>query len=181
MLRLANIVETAINPALAMLPKNMDSPKARVMLLAIGLQESRFEHRAQIVAGGGKGPARGFWQFECGTRASRGGVWGVYLHNASTEQLRLLCRERDCNFDPRAIWSQIERDDVLAAGVARLLLWTDPGPLPEIGDEAGAWELYAERCWRPGKPHRKTWAECYRQAVEEVVPPQPATVKDTTR
>lgn len=175
MLRLANIVETAIKPALAMLPKNMDSPKARVMLLAIGLQESRFEYRRQL----GNGPARGFWQFECGTRASRGGVWGVYLHNASTEQLRLLCRERDCSFDPRSIWSQIERDDVLAAGLARLLLWTDRGPLPEIGDEAGAWDMYAVRCWRPGKPHPQTWPTCYQQAVEEVVPRQPATMKDS--
>lgn len=167
-LRLANIVETAINPALSLLPKNMDSAKARVMLLAIGLQESRFEHRAQIVNGGGKGPARGFWQFERGTRASRGGVWGVYLHPASNEHLRLLCRDRDCNFDPAAIWAQIERDDVLAAGVARLLLWTDAGPLPEIGDVDGAWKLYADRTWRPGKPHRHTWDSLYAAAVAEV-------------
>lgn len=162
LLRLANIIETAINPALAMLPKHLDSKEARVMLLAIGLQESRFEHRAQIVNGGGKGPARGFWQFERG-----GGVTGVYKHRSSAELLRLLCRERDCNLDPRAIWAQLETDDVLAAGVARLLLLTDPKPLPKIGEVDAAWDYY-ERNWRPGKPHPQTWPALYARAVEEV-------------
>lgn len=164
-LRLANITDTAINPALSLLPKNMDSAAARVMLLAIGLQESRFEYRRQI----GNGPARGFWQFELGTRESRGGVWGVYLHRASAELLRLLCRDRDCNYDPRAIYSQIENDDALAAGVARLLLWTAPKALPAIGDAPAAWAYYTNT-WRPGKPHRKTWDALYAQAVEFVTP-----------
>lgn len=166
MLRLANIVETAINPALAILPKVMDSPRARVLLLAIGLQESRFEYRRQL----GDGPARSFWQFERGTRASRGGVWGVFLHRASSEDLRLLCRARDCEFTPMVIWEAIERDDVLAAGVARLLLWTDREPLPELGDVEAAWSLYAERTWRPGRPHKRTWAGFYRAAMQEVSP-----------
>lgn len=166
-LRLAEIVQSAVNPALAALPKHLDSDKARVMLLAIGLQESRFEFRRQL----GDGPARGFWQFEQGTRATRGGVWGVFLHSQSTELLRLFCRERDCAFDPLSIWYRLEQDDILAAGVARLLLWTDPKPLPAIGDVDGAWTLYAQRTWRPGKPHRKTWNSFYSRAVEEVIPP----------
>ncbi|MCV6902125.1 MAG: hypothetical protein NTT76_05400, partial [Achromobacter xylosoxidans] len=68
---LKKIIDTGISPALALLPAGMDTQAAHVMLLAIGLQESRFTHRQQI-----GGPARGFWQFEKGTRASRGGVWG---------------------------------------------------------------------------------------------------------
>lgn len=171
-LRIAEIVRSAVDPALALLPKHLDSEKARVMLLAIGLQESRFEHRAQIVNGGGKGPARGFWQFEEGTRTSRGGVWGVYLHSQSTELLRLLCRDRDCAFEPRSIWAKLETDDVLAAGVARLLLWTDPKPLPAIGATELAWGYYL-RTWRPGKPHPKTWPPLYARAVEEVTPSHP--------
>lgn len=166
-LRLANIVESAIDPAMSLMAKNLDTPAARVMLLAIGLQESRFEHRYQIVNGGGKGPARGFWQFELGTRASRGGVWGVVLHAQSMEPLRLLCRDRDCNYDTRAVWERIEHDDVLAAGVARLLLWTNPKPLPALGDEAGAWDYY-NSTWRPGKPHPKTWPGLYAAALNEV-------------
>lgn len=164
-LRLSNIVETAVNPALQLLPRGLDSTEARVMLLAIGLQESRFEYRRQI----GGGPGRGYPQFEPGDREKKGGVWGVYLHPASNELLRLLCRDRDCNFDPRAIWSRLEDDDVLAIGLARLLLLTDPHPLPEIGDVQGAWGYYL-RNWRPGKPRPESWPDYYAQAVTECVP-----------
>lgn len=162
MLRLANIVETAINPALAMLPPGMDKANARVQLLATGLQESRFEHRAQIVNGGGKGPARGFWQFERG-----GGCTGVVKHPAVRDITKWLCEQRGCAFTPAAIWTAIETDDVLAAALARLLYWTDPKPLPKIGDAQGAWDYYL-RVWRPGKPHRHTWDALYAQAVNEV-------------
>ncbi len=168
MLKLANIQQSAIGPALALLPANMDSPEARVMLLAIGLQESRFEHRYQVLDGGGKGAARGYWQFERGTKASKGGVWGVYLYHSTMELLRLLCRERDCGFEPGAIWGAIETDDILAAGLARLLLFTDPKRLPAVTDADGAWELYALRTWKPGKPHRRSWAGFHRCAREEV-------------
>lgn len=151
-----------IDGALALLPTQMDSPEARVMLHAIGWQESRFTHRFQVVAGepGEKGPARGFWQFERG-----GGCAGVLRHRASRYWMHHLCTVRGCQPSPDALWRQIERDDVLAAGAARLLLFTDPKRLPALGDEAGAWGLY-ERVWRPGKPHRDTWAQAYRQALE---------------
>ncbi|MFY2570193.1 hypothetical protein [Achromobacter ruhlandii] len=161
---LKTITETAINPALALLPAGMDTPGARVMLLAIGLQESRFVHRRQI-----GGPARGFWQFEKGTRASRGGVWGVYLHQASKDRLAALCKARSVTCDPDAIYAALEYDDVLAAGVARLLLWTDPKALPAIGDADAAWALYL-RTWRPGTPHPHTWPDLYRQAAAQVQP-----------
>lgn len=161
---LNSIVSDAINPALALLPATMDTPAARVMLLAIGLQESRFLHRRQI-----GGPARGFWQFEKGTRASRGGVWGVYLHQASKDRLAALCKARSVTCDPDVIYAALEYDDILAAGVARLLLWTDPGKLPAVGDADAALALYL-RTWRPGRPHPQTWAELYRQAAAEVRP-----------
>ncbi|CCH04686.1 phage-related hypothetical protein [Achromobacter xylosoxidans NH44784-1996] len=161
---LNSIVSDAINPALALLPATMDTPAARVMLLAIGLQESRFTHRRQI-----GGPARGFWQFEKGTRASRGGVWGVYLHPSSKDRLAALCKARSVSCDPDAIYAALEYDDVLAAGVARLLLWTDPKALPAIGDADAGWALYL-RTWRPGKPHPQTWPDLYRQAAAEVQP-----------
>lgn len=161
-------VQRAINEALAILPLAMSSPEARVMLVAIGLQESRLQYRAQIVAGGGKGPARGLWQFERGTATSRGGIWGVFLHSATTAHLKHLCEARACEFEPRAIWDRIEKDDVLAAGLARLLLWTDTGALPKLNDREGAWRLYAERTWRPGKPHRSTWDAFHAAAVAAV-------------
>lgn len=161
---LKTIIDNAITPALALLPASMDIPAARVMLLAIGLQESRFMHRQQI-----GGPARGFWQFEKGTRASRGGVWGVYLHQASKDRLAALCKARSVACDPDAIYAALEYDDVLAAGVARLLLWTDPKALPPVGDTQAAWALYL-RTWRPGKPKPDSWSDLYRQAAAQVQP-----------
>src|SRR3546814_4167946 len=70
---LAAMTKSSIKPALKLLPKQMDSREARVLLLAIGLQESGFEHRWQVIdrrRPNRKGPARGFWQFELGTRRS---------------------------------------------------------------------------------------------------------------
>lgn len=156
---LKEVVERAIEPAQSLLPARMDTPAARVMLLAIGLQESRFVHRRQI-----GGPARGFWQFEKGSRASRGGVWGVCLHPASKGHLAVLCKARSVACDPDAIYAALEYDDVLAAGVARLLLWTDPKVLPAVGDADAGLALYL-RTWRPGRPHPQTWPALYAQAV----------------
>lgn len=144
--------------AFALLPPEMDSPKAQAMLLAIGLQESRFVHRRQL----GPGPARGWWQFERG-----GGVKGVLTHSTTgpvvTPIVKTLC------YEPRASECHlaIEHNDLLACIFARLLLWTVPLPLPEPQDAAHGWAVYLEG-WRPGKPHRETWDEFYAHAWELV-------------
>lgn len=173
-MKLAELIRLAVDPALALLPGAMDSQRARVQMLATAGQEANFEHRRQI-----GGPARGLWQFEKGTRASRGGVWGVYLHQASRKHLEALCRIRSVRFDPDAIYPALEYDDVLAAGVARLLLWTDPAPLPDVGEAEAAWQLYL-RTWRPGAytrgndvqraKLRAKWGGYYGSAVAEVSP-----------
>ncbi|KZX63174.1 hypothetical protein A3710_17145 [Stutzerimonas frequens] len=154
---LSEIRERAIAPALAMLPARMNSAAAEVQMLAIGLQESRFEHRRQI-----GGPARGFWQFEQG-----GGVRGVLRHSASREHALSVCRVRNVIATEGAVYAALEHDDVLAAAFARLLLWTDPKALPALGDEHAAWDLYL-RTWRPGKPHRHTWDALYAKALEAI-------------
>lgn len=110
-------------PALKLLPAAMNSVEALVMLVAIALQESGLEHRWQVIDAkrpDKKGPARGLWQFELGTKESRGGVWGVYLHEASRYWLAQVCAARGVPFQPRAIWLALETDDVLACLVARL-------------------------------------------------------------
>lgn len=157
-------VTHAVSKALFMLPPAMTSPQARVMLFAIGLQESRFEHRFQVVQGkpGAKGPARGYWQFERG-----GGCKGVVIHPASRFWMANLCAARDVPFNAGAIWNAIETDDVLAAGAARLLLFTDPPKLPEVGDERSAFNCYL-RIWRPGKPKPDTWPKFYRAAMDQI-------------
>ena len=147
----------AILPALALLPARMNSPAAIALLLAIGLQESRLTHRRQI-----GGPARGLWQFERG-----GGVRGVLEHPSSKKLAAAVCEARGVEPIASRVYGALEDDDVLAAAFARLLLWTDPKPLPAIGDTQSGWDLYI-RTWRPGKPHRHTWDALYATATEDL-------------
>jgi len=153
-LNLDEIIEDAYTPALDLICV-ADSREARVMVLAIGLQESRFKYRRQM----GNGPAKSFWQFERG-----GGVRGVLNHAASKVKALHLCSGRGVAPDPMSVWNAMEFDDVLGAGMCRLLLLTDPKPLPKVDDVQGAWAYYI-RTWRPGKPHIDSWAGLHAQAV----------------
>lgn len=154
-------VLNAIDEALSLLPAGMDSKEARLLLLAIGLQESRFKHRRQLVGNPPRptGPATGYWQFERG-----GGVVGVLQHSATSRHARTLCNARGVEPVSQSVWQSLQYDDVLAAGFARLLLWSDPHRLPAIGKADDAWDLYI-RTWRPGKPHRGTWDGLYNEAM----------------
>lgn len=94
-----------------------------------------------------------------------------------TEALRLSGDLLDGVPSAPDVWNAIEHDDVLAAGLARLLLYTDPARLPELGKESAAWDLYL-RTWRPGAYDRGTpaqraelrnkWAANYAAALEVV-------------
>lgn len=160
-----------IEPALLLLPARMESPQAVVMLLAIGLQESRFTYRRQM----GNGPAKSFWQAEQGG----GMVTGLLRYRVQDvrDLATGLCVLRGVAPAAPDVWNAIEHDDVLAAGLARLLLYTDPARLPVLGDEAAAWDLYL-RTWRPGAYSRgdaaqraalrKKWAANYAAALEVV-------------
>lgn len=149
-----------LSQALALLPARLDGKKVRALIMAICLQESGLVHRAQVVAGGGKGPARGLAQFELG-----GGVRGVMTHPASRELAAQVCLDRRIGgATSSVVWAELERDDVLAFAFARLLLLTDPRPLPELGDQAGAWAYYV-RNWRPGQPHPNRWPANYQAAA----------------
>jgi len=161
----ALIPRPAIQEALEVLERQgigkAQDPSAWAMLVAIGLQESRFKHRAQVVAGGGKGPARGFWQFE-----QRGGVYGVLNHPLTKKAAETLCGMAGIQPTPAEAWAAMETNDILAAGFARMLLFTDPNRLPPASEAAknAAWEYYI-RNWRPGKPHRQTWDEFWTDGV----------------
>ena len=144
-----------IEPALDILPVNMTDDRARVMLIAIALQESGAQHRHQI-----GGPAHGYWQFEKG-----GGVAGVLSHRSTHVPAQALCDYLDIAPDAEACYAAIEYNDVLAAGFARMLLWTLPNPLPDTPDSG--WEQYLA-AWRPGKPHPHTWTGHYMTAQEYV-------------
>lgn len=136
----------AITAAFNALPVKMASKEARVVLLAIQLQEDPKQLRQQM----GNGPARGLWQFEQG-----GGVKGVLNHAASTFDAHRICELRHVVPTALDAWHNIQTDDVLAAVFARLLLWTDHKPLPAVGEVREAFDLYL-RTWRPGAYTRGT-------------------------
>lgn len=161
----AGIVEKTMQH---LLPAKFDGQVARVMLLAIGLQESGFEHRLQQ-----GGPARSYWQFEQG-----GGIKGVLEHPASKAYARAFCGLRAVAPVASDVYGAFLSDDLLACAFARLLLWTDAAPLPVLGDWQGAWEYY-HRNWRPGAFDRGTdeqrveiqhrWHENYVDAMNQVI------------
>ena len=142
--------QSVLTPALALLPPRMDTPEARVLLTAIGLQESALEFRKQV-----GGPAHGLWQFESE------GVTGVLQH--SPELAAAAVRSRGCEPTTDAVYAAIVTDDILAAIIARLLLWSDPAPLPALGAVDAAWKFYIWN-WRPGRPHVAAWADNYTKA-----------------
>ncbi len=156
------IIQHFIKPGLSLLPSRMDTPEARVQLVAIGLQESRFQHRFQMGFKPENAPARGFWQFELG-----GGITGVLNHRTTRAHIWRVCKNLRIENVAGACYEAVAFNDALACVFARLLLWTIPRPLPEIGQVDEAWDYYIEG-WRPGKPHRHTWDDLYAQAVEIV-------------
>lgn len=140
----------------ALLPANMDVPAAKAMLIAIAMQESRWDERRQI-----RGPARGFWQFELA------GIKGVLAHRASRPLIEVVLSRLDYNYDPHVSYTAIEHNDVLAFAYARCLLWTIPQSLPQRNNSAEGWAQYTD-AWRPGKPWRQTWDAFFKSAWQLV-------------
>ena len=152
----------AFNQAIDIIGDNFGKPAAAVLVMAIGGQESKYLARRQLIKKGGKlvpeGPAVSFWQFE-----ENGGVRGVLQHPANETLERRLCAVQGVRYEKRAVWEAMQHDDVLGAGMARMLLAADSKRLPDVGDVEGAWDYYL-RVWRPGKPHKDTWAKAYAEA-----------------
>lgn len=142
------------------------SDQARRLLLCIALQESgpQLNSRYQNSPAASPGPARGWWQFEQG-----GGVTGVLNHSASKSLASRACDLCFILAQPSSVWRALEGHDTLAVVFARLLLWTDPKPLPTT--EVEGWDCYL-RVWRPGKPHPANWPSNWRTASHTVGVPE---------
>lgn len=152
-----------VRPALVFLESVAGVPvsdAAGRMLLAIALQESRARARFQVLESGHPGAARGFLQFEVG-----GGVAAVMRHQGVADRAKALCGACLVNWERHAIWRALEGHDALAFGFGRLLLLTDPPPLPLT--EKPAWSCYL-RLWRPGKPHPDAWPANWAAALAAV-------------
>lgn len=134
-----------------------DSPKTRVLLLSIGLQESKFIDRVQL----GGGPAHSFWQEE------PNGIKAVLNNNITRPYMLAACQKLHVAADWQSIYQAVILNDELGCVVARLLLYADYNPLPEIGDSQGAWKYYL-RNWKPGKPRPLDWLPNYKLALEQI-------------
>lgn len=167
---------TMLDPGLAWLAANGGpavSDGARTFLLAVAGQEANWTARYQSSPSDTPGPARSWWQFESG-----GGVKGVLRHRASSTLAKAACAAFNVVPTQSAVWRAMEGHDLLAAVMARLLLWTDPYPIPTRQDEA--WQCYANRLWRPGKPHPKRWPANW-NAASAAVQASPTPMGTTTR
>lgn len=132
-----------IRPVLAAMGTKFQGRDAEGLLLAIALEETWLAYRRQI-----HGPAMGFWQFELG------GVAGVLKHRASAAYASRWGFELLYADNANDIHPKLADNDILACIFARLLLYTDPAPLPSIDGDRACWEYYW-RNWRPGA--FKTW------------------------
>ena len=130
--------------------------EARVLLMAIAGQETGWDVRLQQ---GAPQLGRGFWQFE------RNGCSALATNQASSDKLTALLDGLEIPVVLPTIHEAVAWNDPLAVGMARLLLWCDPAPLPIVGDPEQSWEMYL-RCWRPGKPRPDDWPTNYDAAME---------------
>lgn len=175
-MRLRSVIDNAITPALALLPAAMRRNRVRVdlQLLTSHLQEAPNGEQCQVTRNPSVcGPARGIWQFEKG-----GGVRGVLTHPSTKSAAVAACKALGVKPTEEGVFAALPGTvDVIDAVFARLLYWSDPRPLPTLGDSEGAWQYYL-RNWRPGAytrgnaeqraALRKKWEGNYLRALDEV-------------
>jgi hypothetical protein len=150
-----------VQPALAWLGPRYASREAEALLLAIAHQESRCAARRQKPAG----PARSWWQIESQTAHAVISKWSDGRSRLKDLGALTSVGLPGGQYD-LSTW--VECSELAACIIARGLLWLEPSPLPALGDQQGAWKYYAERTWRPGKPHPETWPDAYEQAMDAV-------------
>lgn len=159
----ADLLRLTVRPVLVWMGEPYASAEAELMLLAIAGQESGCSVRAQR-----GGSALGLWQFEWS------GVRGLAGPDAKLagEAARFCC---PLGAPPEPMVGEVHRllgtNDQMACVVARLLLWSDPYPLPKVGEEDKAWSLYL-RLWRPGRPRPEAWTASYAAAFHAVAGPE---------
>ena len=158
--------DQAVVPACVMLSiamrRDLTTRHAVRMLLAVTQQEDPEVRRRQVTIGRKPLPdylgAYGRWQTEVDTvRLLQGNVTsnmvpvlGQLIRLAPAETMAKLL--------------EAPSGDLLAAVLARLLLWCDPRPLPD-SEDAG-WVCYAQRVWKPSKPHHDTWPRNWQVATQ---------------
>lgn len=179
------VLNTQLIPStLALCPSLTWNDQARVLIGAICLQESG----GRDVQQEGNGPADGYPQFE--VEAIR-----EILENAATAKMAMQAvhasgildfgSEQDAQGNQGAagpgvsplspsqiatvVHAKFLNFPTLQIVFARLMLWANPNPLPELGDCDDAWNYY-DSTWHPGRPRRETWDAYYAQSLNAVQP-----------
>src|ERR1044072_2654584 len=143
----------AIEPGLSLLPGYMTSDCAKIWLMTIAGQETNLTARKQM----GGGPATGYWQFE------QAGVDAVLRSQPKLAEAVLAT----CDIDASEAHAALQYNDPVACAFARLLLWSDPAPLPLASNAAAGYQTYL-RTWRPGKPDANRWPVAHSVAMTAV-------------
>lgn len=143
--------QTIVVPGLVSLPQ-MDTPKARLALMATAGTESEYLFRIQKPVG----YAHGFWQFE-----KKGACLDVVTNDRVRTITATLAQAAGVALDLDSIFDAIIDHDLLACQLARLNYWLDiHHPLAELGDVDGAYARYIA-VWEPGKPSRSRFDKYY--------------------
>jgi len=165
---------TIVQPTLAMMEAHPAiripvTPKGNVLVMTCAGQESLWKSRRQIRIGQYHPQsvgARSYWQMES--------TWGgpVAINDViqdTPRQLFAICEDLEIPTDELSLYEACAWNDTLACALARLLLWSDPAPLPEVGDKQGSWDYY-RRNWKPGVPHPSTWSARYDASLAAMQP-----------
>lgn len=144
----ATLLNLAIRPTLRWMGEPYDSLDAERFLLAIAMQESNLEHRAQVPVA----HAHGYWQFE-----PIGCAEAIRIDNLLGGR---FLRELNLPRVPERLHEALQWSEVGMVVCARLMLWPVPAPLPGPWEQAVGWRQYV-RAWKPGKPHPHRWVHAW--------------------
>ncbi len=139
-------------------PAKMIQIESRALMLAVGLQTSRFEHRRQV-----QGAGRGFWGFD-----QSGAIHSVLQHPSTRGAIRYVLDKLRYDDSSWTSYVACESNDILAMSFARMLLWIVPGPLPVRGAHQAAWIYYCN-AFLPTAVNRETWNAFYDEAWSYVL------------
>lgn len=154
-----HIQSYVVPAAYALLPPSMAHPRATAMLLATGLQVSKFRDRRPL-----EGTACGFWGFE------KPNVREVITnpHTRLTVETALRVLRYEAMIDSVANIQQLLVDnDTLACVFARSLLLTLPTQLPRRNQRDLGWRQFAQ-AWNPADPAEFTWPHYFAEAWDRV-------------
>lgn len=149
------LFHNVIDPLLPLLSLTADinipaSDNAAVLLLATAGQESSWKYRLQQ-----GGPARSYLQMEGGAASGLAGLFKLFPSKVSA-----ICSGFDVPCNLTTVFEAIAWHDPVAFSMGRLLYWSNPAPLPAVGDAAGSWQYYLDT-WRPGAPRPDAWPAVY--------------------